>query len=279
MAGLAQAHEVVPTIADVQSSDGQVTLDLRVNLEALMSGIDLDAVADTNDAENASDYDSLRALPADEVAARAPELLAQWNKLPVLRADGQPAVLETVSITHSRRCEPMSLPRVAAMVELHGTWCPPTTNGHRGILASDGSGALVVRQQGVEEPLYRLSGRRERKAPRSLLGWRWPANCMAGVCTTYIPCRASTISCSQGPGPYLVRFGTVLSSRAHIRPLTVAGVGVSPLPTPSRWRLVRMGWVAVPASHCRAADRRIDCICRSREYLSLPGLSRGGVLW
>ena len=148
MAGLAQAHEVVPTIADVQSSDGQVTLDLRVNLEALMSDIDLDAVADTNDAENASDYDSLRALPADEVAARAPELLAQWNALPLLRADGEPVALEAVALTLPEDVNP-ELPRIAEW-SLQAT-VPQDT---RGLVVSwpDGSGALVLRQQGVENP-------------------------------------------------------------------------------------------------------------------------------
>ena len=143
MAGLAQAHEVVPTIADVQSSDAQVTLDLRVNLEALMSGIDLDAVADTNDAENASDYDSLRALPADEVAARAPELLAQWNALPLLRADGEPVALEAVALTLPEDVNP-ELPRIAEW-SLQGT-VPQDT---RGLVVSwpDGSGGLVLRRK------------------------------------------------------------------------------------------------------------------------------------
>ncbi len=57
-------------------------MDMRINLEALLSGIDLDEVADTNDAENASDYDSLRALPPQKIIARAPELLAQWTLCP-----------------------------------------------------------------------------------------------------------------------------------------------------------------------------------------------------
>ncbi|MGY9039839.1 MAG: HupE/UreJ family protein, partial [Rhodobacterales bacterium] len=55
LAGFAQAHEVLPTIGDLSSADGQATLDMRINLEAMLSGIDLDEVADTNDAENVSD--------------------------------------------------------------------------------------------------------------------------------------------------------------------------------------------------------------------------------
>ena len=57
-AGMGAAHEVVPTIADVTVSDGRVLIEMRVNIEAQLSGIDLDAVADTDNAENAADYDA-----------------------------------------------------------------------------------------------------------------------------------------------------------------------------------------------------------------------------
>jgi hypothetical protein len=180
LVGLAQAHEVVPTIADVQSSDGQVTLDLRVNLEALMSGIDLDAVADTNDAEDASDYDSLRALPADEVAARAPELLAQWNALPLLRADGEPVALEAVALTLPEDVNP-ELPRIAEW-SLQGM-VPQDT---RGLVVSwpDGSGALVRKA-----PKFCL-----RAADSNPRGRRLPAIFPSGL-TTSCP-KGWIISCS-----------------------------------------------------------------------------------
>ena len=62
--GAARAHEVVPTIADLTVAEGVADISLRINLEAQLSGIDLDVVEDTNDAENAGDYDSLRASGA-----------------------------------------------------------------------------------------------------------------------------------------------------------------------------------------------------------------------
>ena len=91
---LAVAHEVVPTIADLTVTDGAVRLDVRVNVEAQLSGIDLDAVADTDNAENAGDYDALRALSGAEVEARVSTLLATWNDLPMLLADGEPVAVE-----------------------------------------------------------------------------------------------------------------------------------------------------------------------------------------
>ncbi|PHR07416.1 MAG: hypothetical protein COB29_08840, partial [Sulfitobacter sp.] len=56
--GGVRAHEVMPTIADLSVSDGSAHLTLRINLEAFLAGIDLDTVVDTNNAENAGDYDS-----------------------------------------------------------------------------------------------------------------------------------------------------------------------------------------------------------------------------
>ena len=48
--GVASAHEVVPTIADLTVADGAVTFEMRVNIEAQLSGINLDEV-DENCAE------------------------------------------------------------------------------------------------------------------------------------------------------------------------------------------------------------------------------------
>ncbi|WP_439150112.1 HupE/UreJ family protein [Sulfitobacter sp.] len=146
--GAARAHEVVPTIADLTVAEGVADISLRINLEAQLSGIDLDVVEDTNDAENAGDYDSLRALSPDEIAARVPELLAAWNAAPLLRVDGEPVNLETVSVTVPEDVN-AELPRISEWV-LRGQ--VPTDA--RGVVVAwpAGSGAMVLRQQGVEEP-------------------------------------------------------------------------------------------------------------------------------
>ena len=239
MAGLAQAHEVVPTIADVQSSDGQVTLDLRVNLEALMSGIDLDAVADTNDAEDASDYDSLRALPADEVAARAPELLAQWNALPLLRADGEPVALEAVALTLPEDVNP-ELPRIAEW-SLQGT-VPQDT---RGLVVSwpDGSGALVLRQQGVENPYTGyLDGGAE--SPEILLAGGGQQSAWEAF-ASYIPVGFDHIL-PKGLDHILFVLGLFFLS-THLRPLIWQVTAFTAAHTVTL-ALGALGWVTVPGS-------------------------------
>jgi hypothetical protein len=65
----ASAHEIRPTIADVEVGRDQVTMSLRIALEPLIAGIDLSAVDDTNDAPEAAIYDQLRALGPEALEA------------------------------------------------------------------------------------------------------------------------------------------------------------------------------------------------------------------
>ena len=44
-----RAHEVQPAIADLSTGDGQVMLDIRLNAEAMLAGINLDGITDTNE--------------------------------------------------------------------------------------------------------------------------------------------------------------------------------------------------------------------------------------
>ena len=61
----AQAHEVTPTIADFAVEGGELQMQLRLNAEAFVAGIDLDTHQDTDEAGQAGDYDLLRALPPE----------------------------------------------------------------------------------------------------------------------------------------------------------------------------------------------------------------------
>ena len=143
-----RAHEVQPTIGDLTVADGQAELILRINLEAFLAGIDLDAVDDTNDAENAGDYDSLRALSASEIAARAPELIEGWNTLPMLVVDGQAVALSSGDIEVPEDID-IELARVSEW-----TLTGNVPEGAQTVTVTwpDGAGAMVLRQQGVDEP-------------------------------------------------------------------------------------------------------------------------------
>lgn len=82
------AHEIRPTIADVEVGQSQVVLSLRATLEALISGIDLSAVENTDNAPEAVIYDRLRAM---EPAELEQELRAAWDRIAlgfIIQVDG-----------------------------------------------------------------------------------------------------------------------------------------------------------------------------------------------
>ncbi|WP_415920665.1 hypothetical protein [Tateyamaria sp. SN6-1] len=143
----AAAHEVVPTIADLTVEAGQVTMILQVNIEAQLSGIDLDAVQDTDTADNAADYDVLRALSGDAVANRVPDLAARWNAVPLVDMGGAVALtVQSVTVPEVPNAE---LPRISEVVMFGAA---PEGIGSVEVAWPAGAGDLVLRQQGVSEP-------------------------------------------------------------------------------------------------------------------------------
>ena len=144
----ALAHEVLPTIADMTlTPDGTLRLDMRLNLEAFLAGIDLDAVADTDADPAAADYDALRALPGEALLARLPEIVAAWNALPLSNAGG-PLAFTMVSADSPDDVD-IELPRVTT-IALEA----PLPEGAEAIVFNwpAGAGAMVLRQQGVDAP-------------------------------------------------------------------------------------------------------------------------------
>lgn len=144
----ALAHEVLPTISDMTvTPEGQMMLVMRINLEAFLAGIDLDAVENTDNDAQAADYDALRALPADQIAARAGEIVSAWNAHPLVEAGAAVVLAQTaLSIPEDVDAE---LPRVS---DLTLTAQLPAEARSIQINWPTGAGALVVRQQGVEAP-------------------------------------------------------------------------------------------------------------------------------
>lgn len=84
----ARAHETRPAVGDIQVAAQQVTLTIRMVLEAPLAGINLDGLDDTNDAPEAEIYDRLREASATRLAAEArtawPDLAAKVT----LESDG-----------------------------------------------------------------------------------------------------------------------------------------------------------------------------------------------
>ena len=145
----AQAHEVLPTVADIEAKEGAVLLTLRLNAEALLAGINLDGLDNTENAPNAAEYDRLRALDTTQLAA---QITADWPKMMAglrLTLDGAEAPLSLLGAEVDGQADE-SLPRVS---QLRLSAAIAQGSQTMALFWPTGFGDLVLRQQGVD-PAY-----------------------------------------------------------------------------------------------------------------------------
>ena len=144
----ARAHEVLPAIADMQQDGSELVFDVEANLETFIADIDQSEVTDTNDAPQADRYDALRAM---DPAALEEAFRAFW-----------PQLAEEIDVTADGQRLPLTLDRVTAG-EVGDTELPRTSSFTFSAALPAGAssvtvgwdrslGALVLRQQGVENP-------------------------------------------------------------------------------------------------------------------------------
>lgn len=98
LASTVAAHEVLPTIGDMEVQDGQITFSLEGNFESIVAGIDLDGLDDTEAAPEADVYDRLRGLEPDAFIA---EIDAYWPQMAdaiQVIVDGNPVELAITQI-------------------------------------------------------------------------------------------------------------------------------------------------------------------------------------
>ncbi|MEO9652851.1 MAG: HupE/UreJ family protein [Roseobacter sp.] len=175
------AHEVLPTIADMEiGQDGALKIDFRINIEAFLAGIDLDAVENTDADEAAQDYDALRALPAPDLDARADEIIDAWNEAGFLQSTGP------ISVARSGLVIPedvdFELPRMSVLsvaAQLPEGTSTVTINW------PTGSGSFVLRQQGVSDPYTGYLAGGQSTPPIALVGG--DAQSVSAAFLTYIP--------------------------------------------------------------------------------------------
>lgn len=145
----AQAHEVRPAVADVLLNEDNVEIQLEVNLEAILAGIDLSVTEDTDDAPaaQAKTYDTLRALSDGALGTR---FEPQWPTLRdqlILSAGEQNITDRLTIIAIDVAAEPdTELPR-STLVTISAPLDAGTDSIRLGWSAA--LGALVVRQTGV----------------------------------------------------------------------------------------------------------------------------------
>lgn len=148
--GNARAHEIRPTIADVEVGAETVTLRLRITLETLLAGIDLDSVADTNDAPEAAIYDTFRAMPPAQLEAA---LRAEWARIApgfLIETEGQILTPDIVTVDIPAAVN-LELPRDSIL-----TIAADLPAGDAGVRLglAPGYGTFVPRQVGGGQDAY-----------------------------------------------------------------------------------------------------------------------------
>lgn len=145
--GPAQAHEVRPTVADFSVSGNTLILDMRVNAEAFLAGIDLDGLDDTNNDSQSAVYDELRYLDPQSLETRFRAFAEKWKDQIGVSVSG-PVELHIKDL----RIGPFGDPRAPrdSFLVFEGR-IPPLAQSMT-FSWPKGSGSLILRQQGVEEP-------------------------------------------------------------------------------------------------------------------------------
>lgn len=144
----AQAHEVTPTITDFTVEGGTLSVTMRANIEAFLAGIDLEGLEDTNASAQVDTYDRLRALAPD---ALTQDVTTYWPQMAAdlqLETDQGPvtAILSGVEVEPQPDLE---LPRVTVLTLQADL---PANASTLTIGWPANYGAMIVRQNGVEDP-------------------------------------------------------------------------------------------------------------------------------
>ncbi|NRA98823.1 MAG: HupE/UreJ family protein [Rhodobacteraceae bacterium] len=142
------AHELIPSVADLSVENGEVRLEIDLNAEALLSGIDQSLHDDSTGAPAAPEYDRLRALPPEDISTLFIDAWPDLSAGLTLRADGAP-LAPRLGVVVAPQAGDTTLPRTTR-VRLSA---PLPADAETLVIGWDGAyGALVVRQQGVEAP-------------------------------------------------------------------------------------------------------------------------------
>lgn len=144
----ARAHEVFPSIADMEQVDQDLIFDITIGIESFIAGIDLAAVSDTNEAPEATVYDELRALGPADLEER---FMAFW---PEMQDKVQVVVDGAMVPLLDPQLEIPEVGNVETVRQTVLTFRAPLPEGAETVQVGwDAAfGAMVLRQQGVDAP-------------------------------------------------------------------------------------------------------------------------------
>ncbi|GAA6207448.1 hypothetical protein NBRC116601_07410 [Cognatishimia sp. WU-CL00825] len=144
----ALAHELDPTIADIEVKSDQLHITIRLNAEAFLAELDLDAVTDTDASNKSQRYDQLQALPGSEISQMFTDNASRFFAgFSVQSSD----VLIPLMIT-GMATPADSIADIARQSTLQITGSLPQDANAFSVSWAKGYGPIVIRQQGVQDP-------------------------------------------------------------------------------------------------------------------------------
>ncbi|SHI31349.1 HupE / UreJ protein [Wenxinia saemankumensis] len=147
-ASSAAAHEVLPAIGDMELAEGRLVFDVQADIEGFVAGIDLGAVADTDDAPQAGRHDTLRAMDPAELAAAFETAWPRIAPLIDIRA-GQTRLEPELTGVAAGPVGEVDAPRPSTFSFAVD---PPAGTAKVTVRWDSRLGSLVLRQNGVEAP-------------------------------------------------------------------------------------------------------------------------------
>jgi hypothetical protein len=157
------AHEIRPAVADLSmtsappSADdqallGRLSITIDLNAELFLAGLDASLVRDTDNAPQGKDYDTLRALTADQLAQKFTNQWPDFEKALDGLADNRPLSFQLDAIEVEDN-PAVTLPR-SSKIQISAPLEPSDANVRFGWNAT--LGPLVIRQQSQTEKLENL---------------------------------------------------------------------------------------------------------------------------
>jgi len=141
------AHEISPSVGDLEISDDAVSLKIRLNAESFVARIDLQSLTDTDDTEDANDYDLYRTMEPPELEEAFRLYWPEMSQKLQIKAP-EALILELTDITVPEVGN-VDLPRKSE-IDIRAT----VTSSAQAVTVSWPAdyGTLIVRQQGVDSP-------------------------------------------------------------------------------------------------------------------------------
>ncbi len=146
-ATMASAHEVRPAVGDLTRDGTTLTLALQMSAEALVAGVNLDDLEDTDASDRAEAYDAARALDPDALAARVEAAFPAMAQALRISAGGSdlPLTLSGVEIAPVGNVELARDSVITVTADL------PEGATEATVTWPAGYGAMILRQQGVAD--------------------------------------------------------------------------------------------------------------------------------